>query len=85
MKLTVILYIPPVTLSNFHPVTTMDPRAKTDAIVVNLMLPPIMDIDHVPLADKDYKIFEKQCQFVLFELHFWFCDTYLDQSDEIGL
>jgi len=63
----------------------MAPKIKTDATVVNPILFPSMDLDHIPLADKDYKIAKTQCEFNLFELHWWFRDTYLDQSNEIGL
>jgi hypothetical protein len=50
-----------------------------------LFLPPPVDLDHIPLADKDYKITEPKCEFDFFELHLWLKDIFLDQSDEIGL
>lgn len=53
--------------------------------VINPMLTPPMNLDHTPLADRNYKIAKRQCDFDLFELHFWFQDNFLDQSDEIQL
>ena len=63
----------------------MAPKSNIDATVVNLMLPPPVDLYHIPLPDRDYKIVETKCEFDLFELRYWFPDTYLDQSDEINL
>ena len=53
--------------------------------VVNPMLTPPMDLDHIPLADRDYNIAETQCEFDLLKLHCWLRDNYLDQFDEINL
>ena len=61
----------------FHPVITMAPKAKLDAIVINPMLSPSMDLDYITLANRDYKITKTQFEFDLFELHCWFWDTYL--------
>jgi hypothetical protein len=51
----------------------------------NPFLPPPIDLDRIPLADKDYLITEQKCEFDFFELHFWLKDMFMDQSDEIGL
>ena len=59
--------------------------APKTATVINPMLTPPVDLDHIPLADRDYKIVETQCEFDLFKLRCWFPDKYLDQSDEINL
>jgi hypothetical protein len=63
----------------------MAPKSKSSEIEENLFLPPPIDLDQIPLADKDYLIAEPKCEFDFFELHFWLRDTFLDQSDEIGL
>jgi hypothetical protein len=63
----------------------MAPKAKSTETSENPFLPPPVDLDHIPLADKDYKITEPKCEFDFFELHFWLKDIFLDQSDEIGL
>lgn len=49
------------------------------------MLPPPVDLNHVPLLDPHYKILETNCEFDLFELHSWLKHKFLDQSDEINL
>jgi hypothetical protein len=63
----------------------MAPKSKSSEIKENPFLPPPIDLDQIPLADKDYLIAEPKCEFDFFELHFWLRDTFLDQSDEIGL
>jgi hypothetical protein len=63
----------------------MAPKSKSSEIEENPFLPPPVDLDRTPLADKDYLIAEPKCEFDFFELHFWLRDTFLDQSDEIGL
>jgi len=50
----------------------MAPKAKLDAIVINPMLSPSMDLDYITLANRDYKITKTQFEFDLFELHCWF-------------
>jgi hypothetical protein len=63
----------------------MAPKSKHSEIDENPFLPPPVDLDRIPLADKDYLISEPKCEFNFVELHSWFRDTFLDQSDEIGL
>jgi hypothetical protein len=63
----------------------MAPKTKSAETVENPFLPPPIDLEHVPLADKDYRVAEPKCEFDFFELHFWLKDIFLDQSDEIGL
>jgi hypothetical protein len=63
----------------------MAPKSKRSEVEENPFLPPPVDLDRIPLADKDYLISETRCEFDLAELHSWFRDTFLDQSDEIGL
>ena len=62
----------------------MAPKSKSVETFENLFLPPPVDLDHIPLAYKDYKITQK-CEFEFFELHFWLKYIFLDHSDEIGL
>jgi hypothetical protein len=57
-------------------------RAEADE---NLFLPPPVDLDRIPLVDKDYSISETRCEFDFMELQSWFKHTFIDQSDEIGL
>jgi hypothetical protein len=63
----------------------MAPKGKSVDTSENPMIPPPIDLDHIPLADRDYKIAEPKCEFNFFELHCWLKDIFLDQSDEIGL
>jgi hypothetical protein len=63
----------------------MVPKSKHSEVEENPFLPPPVDLDRIPLADKDYLITEPKCEFDFAELHSWFRDTFLDQSDEIGL
>ena len=51
----------------------------------SLFLPPPLDLDRIPLANKDYLISKTRCEFDFAELQSWFKDTFIDQSDEIGL
>jgi hypothetical protein len=51
----------------------------------NPFFPPPVDLNRIPLADKDYLILERRCEFEFTELQSWFKDTFIDQSDEIGL
>jgi len=63
----------------------MAPKAKSSETSENPFLPPPVDMDQIPLEDKDYKFTEPECEFNFFELHFWPKDIILDQSNEIGL
>jgi hypothetical protein len=63
----------------------MPPKTKSVETFENMILTPPIDLDHIPLVDKDYKITYMKCEFEFFELHFWIKDIFLDQSDEIGL
>jgi hypothetical protein len=62
----------------------MTPKTKHVETTKNPFLPPSIDLERVPLADKDYKVTEPKYEFNFFELHFWIKDIFLDQSDEIG-
>jgi hypothetical protein len=62
----------------------MAPKTKHVETTKNPFLPPSIDLECVPLADKDYKVTELKYEFNFFELHFWIKDIFLDQSDEIG-
>jgi hypothetical protein len=64
---------------------SMAPKSKKSNVEENPFLPPPVDLDRIPLADKDYLISETRCKFNVVELQSWFKDTFIDQSDEIGL
>ena len=49
------------------------------------MVYPQVDLDHVALADKYYKIHETESNFYLFDVYCWLEDKLLDEVDDIGL
>jgi hypothetical protein len=51
----------------------------------NPFLPPPVDLDKVPLVDKDRLIVDTICNFDFSNLQSWLREVFLDQSDEIGL
>jgi len=63
----------------------MPPKTKTQDNLVNPLIHPSLDLDHIPLADKDYRISETQCNSDFLELYFWLEDKHADKPDEIGL
>jgi hypothetical protein len=63
----------------------MAPKSKNSNVEENPFLPPPVDLDRIPLANKDYLISETRCEFDVTELQSWFKDTFIDQSDEIEL
>ena len=44
--------------------------ASKSTIVVNPLQPPVVDIEHIPLVDIDYKITDPVIEFNLLDLHF---------------
>lgn len=49
------------------------------------MLPPLIDLDHLPLVDLHYKIIETNFEFDFIKHHNWLKQKFLDQSDELNL
>jgi hypothetical protein len=47
----------------------MDPKDKFVDTSENPMIPLPIDLDHIPMAEKDYKVVELRCEFDFFELH----------------
>ena len=67
-------------MSKSNPAVT----SKT-TIVVNPLQPPIVDIEHTPLADVDYKIADPVVEFNLLDLHCWSYENSLDQVEEVQI
>jgi hypothetical protein len=67
------------------PVEPMAPKSKRSKVKENPFLPPPIDLNRIPFVDKDYLNTETRCEFDFVELQTWFKDTFIDQSDEIGL
>jgi hypothetical protein len=63
----------------------MVPKSKSSETIENPFLPPPIDLDPIPLANKDYLIAKLKCEFNFFELHFWLKNVFLGQSNKIGL
>lgn len=40
----------------------MPPKAKTQDQTINPLILPSVDLDHTPLADRDYRITETICE-----------------------
>jgi hypothetical protein len=63
----------------------MEPKLKRTKGEENMFLSPPVDLDRIPLADKDYLIADTKCDFDFTDLQSWLKEVFLDQSDEIGL
>lgn len=63
----------------------MDPKTKIQDKSINSLIPPSIDLDHIPLADMDYIISETQCDCDFLELYCWLEDKHTYKIDEIGL
>jgi hypothetical protein len=48
--------------------TVMAPKSKKVEAEENPFLPPLVDLDRIPLADKDHLIIETRCEFDFTEL-----------------
>ena len=51
----------------------------------NPFVPPPVDLDKIPLVDKDCLVADTACNFDFSDLQSWLREVFLDQSDEIGL
>ena len=49
------------------------------------MVHPPLDLDHIPLVDKDFKIHKTLSKFDLFGIYCWWEDKSIDEVDGIGL
>jgi hypothetical protein len=63
----------------------MAPKSKKAEAEENPFLPPLVDLNKIPLADKYHLISDTRCEVDFADLQSWLKDTFLDQSDEIGL
>jgi hypothetical protein len=66
-------------------VAEMAPKSKQAEGEENPFLPPPVDLDRIPLVEKDRLITDKNCDFDFSDLQSWLREVFLDQSDEIGL
>jgi hypothetical protein len=63
----------------------MAPKSKKIEAKENPFLPPPVELDRIPLVDKDHLIVDTICEFEFADLQSWLKEVFLDQSDEIGL
>jgi hypothetical protein len=63
----------------------MVPKSKQAEGEENLFLPPLVDLDKIPLVEKDRLIVDTKYEFDFSDLRTWLREVFLDQSDEIGL
>ena len=63
----------------------MPTKTKTQDKLINPLIIPSLDLDHIPLADKDYRINETHCDCDFLELYCWLEDKNTNKTDEIGL
>ena len=49
------------------------------------MLHPPLDLDHIPLAGRDFKIHETISKFDLYDIYYWGEEKFVDGVDDIGL
>jgi hypothetical protein len=66
-------------------VVEMVPKPRPAEGEENNFLPPTVDLDKIPLVDKDRLIADTKCEFDFLDLQSWLREVFLDQSDEIGL
>jgi hypothetical protein len=66
-------------------VAEMAPKPRQAEGEENPFLPPPVDLDKIPLVDKDRLIADTKCDFDFSDLQSWLREVFLDQSDEIGL
>jgi len=60
-------------------------KEKSKVIEENPLLPIVIDLDHQPMVDQEYKIIETSGEFDLYELYNWLKRKLIDLSDELGL
>ena len=57
--------------------------ASKNILAVNPLQPPVVYVEHIPLADTDFKITDTVTEFNLLELHYWSQEKSIDQVDEV--
>jgi hypothetical protein len=63
----------------------MVPKSKRTEAKENPFLPPPVDLDRIPLADKDHLIVDTRCEFDFVDLQSSLKEVFLYHRDEIGL
>jgi hypothetical protein len=63
----------------------MVPKSKRTEAEENPFLPLPIDLNRIPLVDKDNLITETRCDFDFMDLQSWIKEVFVDQNDEIGI
>jgi len=63
----------------------MAPKSKRIEAKENPFLPPLIDLDRIPLADKGHLIVDTRYEFHFADLQSWLKKVFLDKSNKIGL
>lgn len=63
----------------------MPPKRKIQEKVANPLIPPFIDLDHIPSRDRDYRLNETHCDYDFLESYCWLEDRNVDKSDEVRL
>ena len=63
----------------------MPPKTMTQDNPINPLIPPSVDLCHIPLAYRDYGINEAQCDYDFLELYCWLEDKHTDTTNGIGI
>jgi hypothetical protein len=66
-------------------VAEMAPKPRQAEGEENPFLPPPIDLDKIPLVEKDRLIVDTNCDIDFSDLQSWLREIFLDQSNEIGL
>jgi hypothetical protein len=61
----------------------MLPKYKKAEAGENPFLPPPVNLNKIPLVDKDHLMSDTRCDVHFVDFQSWLKDTFLDQSDEI--
>ena len=57
--------------------------ASKNIAAINSLQCLVVDVEHIPLADIDFKITNTVTKFNLLELHYWSQEKSIDQADEV--
>ena len=57
--------------------------ASKNIVAANPLQPPVVDIEHIPLADTYFNITDIVTEFNLLVLHCWSQEKSIDQVDEV--
>ena len=57
--------------------------ASKSVVSVNPIQLPVLDVEHTPLVDKDFKMNDTATKFNLLELHWWSHEKSLDRAYEV--